>query len=661
MINVSNEFKTAMKQPIKELDAYIQVADSVIRIKSADDLISIKVSCDTGMCKTAMKKIECSFLGEHNLLNRWIQIGFGVRLQSGNFEYLDYGLFLVTETTTSKDTGITKIIGYDKMICAMSKYTSLNVTYPMDLYSYTLEVCNACGLTLENMTFSNFHWKVTEDLWKNIKDITYRDILVQIAQATGSTCIIKNDNKLYFKYLTATNEQLTYDNMKKLKLEPSYGPLNSVVLSRTPVEDNIYMKDDASITANGLCEFKIENNEIINKDRENAITPIYDVLHGITYHPFETITEGLGWYEIADTFDIVTDTGDVLKTSLFNFSITIDGGIKETLKTNADTKTQTQYQYATTIDKRVKNTEIIVNKQDQYIENLVTDMYTDKGIVNKNYTKIIQNIDNVMTTIEKSGGCNLIKNSAMFDNKNIDGKFVASYWTIQKRSTTSSIEVLSHVEAFKNSISGNLINLHKLEIKQRVYVKRDDPSIAEKTYYTFSCKLSKSLDGNAIVRIYDANFKTVQDAIFYNGESLFYKNIEFKKLLPKTDYFDIIIWAPNSTHVSVCDIMFARGECSTPWQPANGEIMNTQVNINEQGIVVKSETYKGDYTIMSPLEFSGYSVINGALTKVFSLNKETTEIKKLNVKDEINVNPIKILSIEGKNNGIAFVESTKEV
>ena len=87
--------------------------------------------------------------------------------------------------------------------------------------------------------------------------------------------------------------------------------------------------------------------------------------------------------------------------------------------------------------------------------------------------------------------------------------------------------------------------------------------------------------------------------------------------------------------------------------------MNTQVNINVDGVLVKSSVYLGDYTVMSPLEFAGYSLINGSVTKVFSLNKDTTLVKKLESEDEIKMIPIKIVPItKGDKQGWAFVPST---
>lgn len=653
MIAISNDFKTAMKQPVKELDAYIKL-DEDNKITSADDLISFKISCDTGMCKTAMRKLEGKYLGEHNLLGQWVHVGFGVKLPNGTFEYLDYGSFLITEITTTKDTGVTQIIGYDKMINSMTKYSKLNIEYPITLYEYTQILCSRCGLVLGNETFTHADWLINQELWENINGITYRDILVQIAQVTASTCIISNDDKVYFKSIYNTEETLTYDNMKKLKLEPIYGEINSVVLSRTPQEDNIYMRDEESIQANGLTEYKIENNEIIDKDRDNAMTPIYNALHGISYYPFETTTEGLGWYEIADNFDIINDTGNTFNTTLFNFSITIDGGIKEILKTVAETKTQTQYQYATTIAKRVKNTEIIVNKQEQYIEELVTDMYEEDGVVHENFTKVYQDIDNIINSVQNSGGSNLIKNSVMFayDDNNIPNN-----WEVEG---DGNLIISSSPEALASGgASGHVFTLLNKKVTQRVYVKVDSNDIPaeEKTYYTFSTKIKKDVTGTCYVKLYNSNEEHIIQ--LNEGENSFYGEYEIKALLPKDNYYDIEFYGSADSNATFTDNMLAIGEYKTQWTQASGEIMNTQVNINLDGVLVKSSVYLGDYTVMSPLEFAGYSNINGNITKVFSLNKDTTLVKKLEAEDEVKMVPIKIVPITtGDLQGWAFVPST---
>lgn len=649
MIAVSNDFKTAMKQPVKELQAYINGAES---ITSDTDLIQFKISCEAGLCKTAMRKLEAKFTGNHNLLGQWVTVGFGVKLPNSTYEYLDYGSFLVTEITTVKDTGVTTITGYDRMIRSMTSYKPLNIEYPIGLYDYTVALCNSFGMALYNNSFDvHNNWQITQDLWENIDGITYRDILQQIAQATCTTVIIKED-KIYFKPLTDTGEELTYDNMFKLKLEPIYGEINSVVLSRTPQEDNIYMRDEESIELNGLTEWKIENNEIIDKDRDSAMTPIYNAMHGITYYPFETTTEGLGWYEIADNFDIINDVGDIFNTSLFNFSITIDGGIKETLKTVASTKTQTQYQYATTIAKRVKNTEIVTNKQQQYIDALVTDMYEEDGIIHENFTQVHQDINNIIQSVQNSGGANLIKNSVMFA---YDNEGNPNDWNT---SGAGSLLISASAEAMANgSLSGHVFVLNNKIVNQTVRVKASSEIDTNKVYYTFSTRIKKSATGSCYVKLYnDVEEHIIEIPI---GESVFYKEYTLQGLLPKDDYYIVEFYGSADSDATFTDNMLAVGEYKTQWQQASGEVMNTQVNINLDGVLIKSSVYLGDYTVMSPLEFAGYSSINGTITKVFSLNKDTTLVKKLQAEDEVKMVPIKIVPITtGNLQGWAFVPST---
>lgn len=650
MLVVSNDFKNAMKQPVKQLQAYL--IGNNVEIRDNTDLIQFKISADSGLCKTTMRKLEAKYTGEYNLLGQWVHAGFGVKLPSGAYEYLDYGSFMITEITTSKDTGVTTVVGYDRMIRTMIPYMITPVQYPIGLYDYTVRILSMCGLTLGNDSFvTHNNWQVTQDLWQNIEGITYRDILQQIAQVTCSTCIISNDDKVYFKPLFDTQEELTYDNMIKLKLEPQYGEINSVVLARTPQEDNIYMRDEQSITDNGLTEFRIENNEIIDKDRDNAMTPIYNALHGISYYPFEATTEGLGWYEIGDSFNIINDTQDVFNTSLFNFSITIDGGIKEVLKTVAETKTQTQYQYATTIAKRVKNTEIITNKQQQFIDMLVEDMYEADGVINRNFTNIHTEIDNIINSVQNSGGGNLLKNSVMFA---YDDNNDPTNWTI---SGNGQLIIGATAEPLTvGGISGHGFSLLNKIASQRVYVKANSDSDPNKAYYTFTTRIKKATTGTCYVKIFNSNEEYI--IALASGESSYWDEYTLQSLLPIDNYYDIEFYGSADSGATFTDNMFSLGEYKTIWTQANGEIMNTQVNINLNGVLVKSSVYLGDYTVMSPLEFAGYSNINGTITKVFSLNKDTTLVKKLQAEDEMKMIPIKIVPITtGANRGWAFVKT----
>lgn len=652
MIVVSNAFKKAMTNPVKELRAYLEI-DTDERITDADDLISLKISAEGGLCKTVMRKCEAKFLGEHYLLGSMVNFGLGVKIADGSFEYIDYGSFLITETTTSKDTGVTTIIGYDSMIRSYIKYSPYH-TYPITVGGFASEICQACGIVLGNSDFVNSDLIIDSDLYANINGITYRDVLLQIAEVSGTVAMISNDNKLYFKSLYDTKEQLTYDNLFKLKQEPLYGEINSVVLSRSPQEDNVVLRDDASIEINGLTEFKIVNNEIVDKRREDVITSIYNTLHGINYYPFEADTEGLGWYEIGDQINVLNDAGVVFNTTIFNITLDMNGSLKEKLFTKAQNKTETNYQRAGGITNRIKNTEIQVDKQNQTITSLVSDMYDEDGLINENFTQIYQDITNVVTAVQNSGGANLLKNSVMFG---YDSNKIPNDWTL---SSTGTLDIQASSEASASGgISGNIFTLNNKTVKQRVIVKQDTADIPtdQKSYYTFSCKVKKNSTGTGYIKISNANEEYIIN--LNNGEAPFYGDYEIKGLLPKLNYYEVELYGSTGSNMTFTDCMFALGEYKTQWQQANGEIMNTQVNVNQNGILVRSSVYLGDYTVMSPLEFAGYSMINGTLTKVFTLNKDTTEMRKIKAIDEVTMPPIKIVPITtGAVLGWAFVPST---
>jgi len=556
--------------------------------------------------------------------------------------------------------------------------------------------------------------------------------------------------------------------MIKLKLEPKYGEINSVVLGRDPiVGEDVFLKDDESIALNGLTEYRISNNEIIDKNREDAITPIYNALKGVSYYPFETTTEGLGWFEIGDNFNIVNDIGDVFNTSLFNYSITMDGSLKEVLKTTAETKTQSQYQYATKLDKRIKNTEILVNKQEQYIQSLVSDMYEEDGLINENFTEVYQNVNEIVSSVQNSGGSNLIKNSVMFaydnDNKPSDwevshgGKNLADikmeqgYYAYADGTKYSSVNYIRTVDKidviagetytlsfngtqptswdsgfvfFKddvyvnciatssltftvpegvNQVAYNLQNSagitpediyniqlekgatatsyepyvegalvmtsnseslnagalsgHSFTLENKIVSQKVPVSIGNT--YSFTTRIKKKLTGTCYVKLYNDNESHIISLA--SGEEAFYKEYTLKGLQPKDTYYIVEFYGSLNSEATFTDNMLSVGEYASKWTQANGEIMNTQVNVTLNGVLVKSSVYLGDYTIMSPLEFAGYSNINGSITKVFTLNKDTTYMTKAEVKDEFKMSPIKIVPMRsGELIGWAFVEAKEE-
>lgn len=655
MYDVSTAYKEAMKSPVKQLRA--QITFNGIELTGSDDLHAVKISTEGGLLRTVMRKMEARFTGPHSPVGGKVEVEVGVMLDTGVFENLTYGNFTCTEITSVKDQEYSTIIGYDNMIKLYVPYEPI-FTYPISLYDFVDTFTSQCGVQLGSETIPNGDFMVEAELFENIEGLTYVTVLRKVAEMTGTTAIIGNDDRIYLKETFITGEELTYDNLFKLKLEPAYGPVNSLVLSRQPQEDNVVLKDDESIDLNGLTEIKISNNEFIDRIREDYITGLYDQLHGLSYTPFEANTEGLGWYEVMDQITIINEAGDPYPSIILGYDLVYDGGdFKERLYTKATPKETTKYQYAGGISNRIKNTEIIVDKQEGYIQGLVSDMYDQDGVVNNNYTEIMQEIDNITNSIQKSGGNNLIRNSVMFE---YDGHGIPTEWVV---SGPGTLDIEASAEPLSSgTLSGNVFILNDKTVRTRyVQVKADssDIPLAEKLYYSFSTFVKKKLTGSAKIRIYNDNEEYIID--IPHGEEPYYSNYAIERLLPTMEYYFIELSGSAGSDSTFTDTTFTQGERKQPWTQANGEIMNTQVIMSVNGVTVRSSIFMGDYTVMSPLEFSGYSMINGILTRVFTLNKDTTEVEKLKARSSIVMSPVKVIPYENtQRKGWAFVMDTED-
>ena len=437
-------------------------------------------------------------------------------------------------------------------------------------------------------------------------------------------------------------------------------------------------------------EFKIDNNYILDPQstedtedlRETTIIPIYDRVNEFNYIIYNLsayLIDNKLSIKLGDKISYKDIWGNELESVIMTKKLEFIGGSSEddnnyliTLSAEKIEETNSDLKLGVDVIEKVNEVSIKADKNEKKIELTNAEVANNKNSISKltmtseeikqtieqknkddeeNYNKLIQDIAKTVIAIQNSGGNNLIKNSVMFAYDS-DGN--PSNW---ETSENGILNINSSAEALNNgSLSGHVFTLNGKTVKQRVSVKADSES-DEKTYYTFSVKIKKDSVGSCYIKLSNSNEEyTIELNV---GETSFYGDYEIKALLPKDSYYDIEFSGSEGSNATFTDIMLNVGEYKTQWSQASGEIMNTQVNINVDGILVKSLVYDGDYTIMSPLEFSGYSNINGKITKVFSLNKDTTFVKKLEAQDEIRMDPIKVVPrTSGEIQGWAFVMSS---
>ncbi|MDO4978751.1 MAG: hypothetical protein Q4E47_01175 [Candidatus Saccharibacteria bacterium] len=852
MINVTEAFKNAAKSPVRVWQAKLLSLDSERQsFTSGDFLASISIESAGELFSTSASIVKAKLLGvDYDLEGDEFSVEFSLLVADDTEETIGYGAFVVSKQTTNLEKGYTEIEMYSKMLQLQAmEYNSDSFTFPCTVSNLAEQIARTTGLIATDMgNLPNVDYNIQENLYEKITGANYRNILGEIAGATGTMAYINNSTSeiIFRPPQRDVQDLLTYDNMLKCDIKGKYGPINSVVLSRTPQEDNIVLVDEESVEKNGLCEVKLANNEIMDDNRQVFAQPLLNTIDDFEWTGFEITTEGHGWYEVGDRIKIakktipdeyipveylnshgteaidtgvlnkdginvelkaslddtqgtgydaavfgarngsnnatrnivwfnnsnlsshtlqwayalktkndtspeydtvykiefknkiflvdnvikqdfseqtltesnitlglfgfknsatgfdgrcfrgkvysckiwdgrelvrnfvpvvrkidnkpgmydtvndifyvnkrsgeftygeeIEDTVETYEGIITNISITMDGGMKEILKGVTPQGTTTDYATAGGITKTIYNTQIKVDKQQNEITSIVQRQDQTDQEMQDNYTEIHQNLNSIVNTIQTSGGGNLLKNSVGFDVLN---NGVLSSWA----SDGSVISGTSPSSLSSGAISGNQITLGTgSSITQRVYVASDG-----NTKYSFSTRIFKSIVGNARITIFNTNQSF--EVNLSDQTAFAWRQVSILAIEPTMGYFDVKIENIDAPILHITDTMFAQGDTSTPWQQASSEILNTQVALTSDGVKVKSSTYSGDYVQITPLEFAGYSSASGTSKKVFTVNRETTEVQKLSVVDEIDMVPIKIVPIKNGNRaGWSFVK-----
>src|SRR5690606_8927730 len=134
-----------------------------------------------------------------------------------------------------------------------------------------------------------------------------RDILDEIAQATGSLICLNENDEIVVKYPTQTNDTIDEDFLKDVNVDfgQKYGVINSIVLSRSGESDNVYLRDEKSVAQNGLTEVKIVDNQIMNfNNRSDYLQGILNALNGLYYYLNDFNSTGILYYEVGDLYNV---------------------------------------------------------------------------------------------------------------------------------------------------------------------------------------------------------------------------------------------------------------------------------------------------------------------------------------------------------------------
>lgn len=401
MKNVTTDFKNKIKSFGREIKVRITYGNVTL---TNNTINRVNLSYEGTILKSVMKVLEIDS-NVDILKDTWINFQFGVKVGS-SYEYIDYGNFKVVNSEKQEDTRSFKITCYDKIIEFMKDYEFAGFTFPMTLGTYLYNICNSLGVTTTSSpTFANATQQLTYDPFLDATNkslnYTYRDILDQIAEASGGTICINDNDELEVRYINNTQEELDGKSLKDINVNfgEVYGPINSIVLSRSAGADNVYLRDETSVATNGLCEIKIVDNQIMNgNDRENYLSALLNKLDGLTYCINDFNSTGICYLELCDKYNIVIDQ-NTYSCIMFNDEIIIESGLQENIYTKMPEQSDTDYDKADKTDRKINQAYAMVDKQNLTITNLVSQTTQQQQLNDARILELQERTNSVIQTI----------------------------------------------------------------------------------------------------------------------------------------------------------------------------------------------------------------------------------------------------------------------
>lgn len=409
--------EATMKLERKNGSSYTHIADI-----TPEDINEIRYYFDGALYRSVMRCLEVKLKGDWTAKAKKGLLLDSFKIKAthpeGDSVTIGYGGFYIAEAPEyDAAQNLTSVIAYDELYQSMRPYTASLWQSGIAVKNYLIAILNKLGINYDANSFNlmaNADKVITSEKYLDIENdsteaaYTYRDILDEIAKASGVTFVFKNSLggdpfKLYAIKPTESGYVIDESNLRSVTIGAKYGPVKGVVLSREPQEDNVIYPSNLSDSQTAV---KISNVELIEDSsndeyRKQFAKGIYDNVTGTEYYLYDLDSFGIGFLNFGDIFTlkVCERTGGMIgdekeyKTIFMRTDMTVSQGVKEKSKLEAPQATSTDYSAAESAsDKLLKKTMIKVDKQEQRITALVKES-DDK------YSEFTQTINGIKVEI----------------------------------------------------------------------------------------------------------------------------------------------------------------------------------------------------------------------------------------------------------------------
>lgn len=207
----TNNYKENIKLFGRQITSKITFGNTTL---GDEELNSITPVFQGSLLKSCMKELDIDS-------NINIPVGTILRYQFGvlvgnEYEYIDFGNYVVKSSEKQEDLNSYKIKCYDKLLYSMKNYDDVipEVTYPITLKNYLSTIATSIGLTLKTGDFANQSKVITQELYRGL-GYTVRDVLDEISEATGGVICLDLNDELEVRYPNETNDTIDEEYLKE--------------------------------------------------------------------------------------------------------------------------------------------------------------------------------------------------------------------------------------------------------------------------------------------------------------------------------------------------------------------------------------------------------------------------------------------------------------
>ena len=280
------------------------------------------------------------------------------RWEKATVHYIPLGYFTVD--SPPRKLSSVSLSALDRMVLFDKECKEGDIQFPIDINTLLVRICNKCGVILatNSTTLTNSEYIVKK--YPESDNLTYRQILMWIAEITGTCAYIDWNGQLRLEW---------YGEESSATLSPDLrysSDLNDKSITITGVR---IVGSDETVYLQGTEEyaFNIESNGLLQDNIAVVATALNEKLNGFSYTPYSCVTKPLVHLYPLDRVDFVDRKGNKVSSIVTNATFTMNANLS--LAGQGETETMNGYAKSNPITKQEA---AIINSIKKVIDTQIT-------------------------------------------------------------------------------------------------------------------------------------------------------------------------------------------------------------------------------------------------------------------------------------------------